>query len=671
MKTPRRFAPFLIFVGLTAACRPEPADDGAPAVLSLVRSETILARYGEWEAARSSARSDATLEVALSFARGFSDAPTEACGSVVVDSAAGSVAVDVIGLGSEPAVSVWLVDNQDGPGASTLPDPNDRMLHAGRIDVIDGRARGNLSLDAGALEGFELDRVVVARLGDRPQGRVLLLGAPGAFERLHRSARSAGEVELELESLVRRGAELFERETFGGNGRTCTTCHPASNNLTIDPTFIATLASDDPLFVAERDPQLAQLENPTLLRERGLILENLDGFERAGVLRAVPHTFALATSVAGPTVPFDNTLNPPLGIVPPAERTGWSGDGAPGSGSLRDFALGAVVQHFTRSLERVPGRDFRVPTDDELDALEVFQLALGRDQDPALSSLRFRSPIVARGREIFLRVDTAGGTLPAGKCTLCHSNAGANIDAEFFSGVLGVAVEGNANFGTGVNNLAALPGKILDPLVPRDGGFARVPHDGNLCQPPLGGFGTVTPEGGALPPGLCEEDFNTPPLVEAADTPPFFHNNAVDTLEAAVAFYNDRAFNESAGGGLLAALDSGGVGIRLDSSEVTAVAHLLRVVNVLENLRSATDMARLARESARPTGRRLLGQVEQELGDAITVLEGALLHPRSAQELRRARELVRDALAAKHEPIKARIDQALSAMERARDDLVE
>src|SRR4051812_15744212 len=50
------------------------------------------------------------------------------------------------------------------------------------------------------------------------------------------------------------GAELFFRGTFGGNGRTCATCHRVDNNLTIDPAFISTLPSTDPLFVAEFDP---------------------------------------------------------------------------------------------------------------------------------------------------------------------------------------------------------------------------------------------------------------------------------------------------------------------------------------------------------------------------------------------------------------------------------
>ena len=76
--------------------------------------------------------------------------------------------------------------------------------------------------------------------------------------------------ELTLEEL---GRKIFFEETFEGNGRTCGTCHPAENNLTIDPKFIATLADDDPLFVAEFVPKLKNLEKPELMRKFGLILE--------------------------------------------------------------------------------------------------------------------------------------------------------------------------------------------------------------------------------------------------------------------------------------------------------------------------------------------------------------------------------------------------------------
>ena len=151
--------------------------------------------------------------------------------------------------------------------------------------------------------------------------------------------------------LSAKGKDIFFNETFNGNGRTCGTCHRAEDNFTIDPAFIATLPDNDPLFVAEFNPDLKEnFENPKLMREFGLILENLDGFddlENKFVMRGVPHVLALRTSVDSPQGP----------------RTGWSGDGAPGDGSLRSFAVGAVIQHFTKTLNRVAGVDFRLPTD--------------------------------------------------------------------------------------------------------------------------------------------------------------------------------------------------------------------------------------------------------------------------------------------------------------------
>ena len=58
------------------------------------------------------------------------------------------------------------------------------------------------------------------------------------------------------DELIARGRELFFNETFGGNGRTCGTCHPADNHFTIDPAYIARLPPGDPLFVAEFVPAL-------------------------------------------------------------------------------------------------------------------------------------------------------------------------------------------------------------------------------------------------------------------------------------------------------------------------------------------------------------------------------------------------------------------------------
>ena len=120
-----------------------------------------------------------------------------------------------------------------------------------------------------------------------------------------------GGVDLRAPSLVEQGRRLFEEETFGGNGRTCASCHPASNNFTIDVPYINTLPADDPLFVAEFNPALKDLEIPGLLRGKGLICENLDGFDRPGAARSA-HTLALGLSRAPDRVgAFDLSPLPP------------------------------------------------------------------------------------------------------------------------------------------------------------------------------------------------------------------------------------------------------------------------------------------------------------------------------------------------------------------------
>ncbi len=390
-----------------------------------------------------------------------------------------------------------------------------------------------------------------------------------------------------------RGKQLFFNETFEGNGRTCGSCHPMENDFTIDPAFIATLPDDDPLFVAEFVPELAEnFEKPELMRQFGLILENLDGFDdlpNKFTLRGVPHTLGLTVSV-------DSAGGP---------RTGWSGDGAPGDGSLRSFATGAVIQHFTRSLNRVAGVDFRLPTDEELDALEAFQLSLGRQRDLALP-LALRGVVPRRGQEIFLD-DTLG------KCNICHANAGANA-------VLGGNPVGNANFNTGVEDLPDQPQDLTGQLVPPDDGFGR--------------------------PGNGE--FNTPPLVEAADTGPFFHNNAIETIEGAVAFYNGDSFNNSPAGQVLANLDPNGVGIRLDATQVVEVAAFLRVLNALENIRIGLAQLEPLTQKTRLDGDEIAERLRRALAetdDAIRVLRGGGLHPDAVARLTEARSLTESAVA--------------------------
>lgn len=419
------------------------------------------------------------------------------------------------------------------------------------------------------------------------------------------------------ESLIDKGERLFLNETFAGNGRTCGTCHRPEDNFGLSPAFIARLPADDALFVAERNADLARnFENPRLMRELALILENQDGFDDPDNnfnMRGIPHTLAMRTSVASAVGP----------------RTGWGGDGAPGDGSLHSFAVGAVVQHFTKSLNRVPGTDFRLPTAEELDALEAFQLSLGRQQDLALP-LPLTGVVPVRGQQIFL--DNA-----LGKCSFCHFNAGANADPRVFG-----ADADNRNFNTGVEKLPDQPAALTGERISEDDGFGV--------------------------PGNAE--FNTPPLVEAADTGPFFHNNSVETIEAAVAFYNGDAFNGSPAGQLLA--NATGGGINLDATQVVAVAAFLRVINTLENIREGTNLVSraTAKTTARQRGTVLLTRAFHEIEDAIEVLRSGGLHPAAVGFLENARSATDQARNARGRARGRHAQDVVSNLERARSALV-
>ncbi len=386
------------------------------------------------------------------------------------------------------------------------------------------------------------------------------------------------------EELIARGEQLFFNETFDGNGRTCGTCHRAEDNFGLTPAFISTLPPEDPLFVAETTPALREgFENPVLMREFALILENQDGFDDLAAnfnMRGVPHTLGLPNTI-------DSADGP---------RTGWSGDGAPGDGSLRAFATGAVIQHFPKTTNRIADVDFRLPTDEELDALEAFQLSLGRRAELVLP-LPLRGLVASRGQEIFLDNNL-------GKCNACHFNAGANANPQIFG-----PGAGNRNFNTGVEELPDQPADLTEELVPPDDGFG-VPGNG---------------------------EFNTPSLVESADTGPFFHNNSVETIEGAVAFYNGDAFTASPAGQLL--IGATGSAINLDATQVVEVAAFLRIINALENIRASIDLLEdsNARGMSRSRSRDLKQRATFETEDAIQVLAGGGLHPNAVAHLESAR----------------------------------
>jgi hypothetical protein len=619
--------------------------------------ENLQASYDDWKAAYTQNGGDRYLVIALGWSRGLSTEFTKATGQARFDLIDKTVSIKVYDLSEESSVDVWLVDNQPGPGRSVMPEAGDTMVRIGKLKMEAGAGLLHADLERDTFTGFNLDLVVVSKADREPGANGILFGTPSLFQRIYRNTQnnrrgvafypsfqtaitqaglgfnlfeaSPGDGEdshsLNLGGLVQEGQRIFFSETFGGNGRTCGTCHRLEENFTIDPEFIATLPPEDPLFVAEFNDELNSekngglvFENPKLMREAGLIVENLDGFDdlkNKFVMRGVPHILSLRFSL-NPSV-IDGTTQPPF------QRTGWSGDGAPGGGTLRDFATGAVVQHFTKTLRRQAGVDFRLPTDRELDALEAYQLSVSRPQEAAIAATLFKNFDVVAGQALFLT---------KGKCTLCHSNAGSNV----------VLTNMNGNFNTGVEDFPSPFAGLGQPL-PRDGGFGRTTNgDGK------GGFGDGT--------------FNTPSLIEAGDTEPNFHNHITADLNAAVDFYNSDEFNNSPAGRFIGGID-------LNDKEVFQVTAFLYILNVLENIRLVNDL--LIGTVGIPNPDELFRIAEAEADDAIKSMQDAEVQAEVVGTLQQTKARIQRARAARNVYTRAfETGRALAKLRQARSSLL-
>jgi hypothetical protein len=183
--------------------------------------------------------------------------------------------------------------------------------------------------------------------------------------------------------------------------------------------------------------------------------------------------------------------------------------------------------------------DFVLPTDSELDKMEAFMLASGRLNELDLPNVTLTNADAQEGKVRFLNAP----------CNFCHANAGANV-----------ANGDNANFDTGVEQ-APDPSQTTEAH-PRDGGFGIAPRD---C------------DGDGSNDCFGDGSFNTVPLIEAADTEPFFHNNSAATIEDAVTFFTTPVFGQSPGG-----LAVGGAA-QLTATDIANIGKFLRVLNASFN----------------------------------------------------------------------------------------
>ncbi|MGR8980710.1 MAG: hypothetical protein ACU84H_11570 [Gammaproteobacteria bacterium] len=383
-----------------------------------------------------------------------------------------------------------------------------------------------------------------------------------------------GQLTVEQAELIDEGFRVFTEETFGGNGRTCGTCHVPVEGYNIFPETIKKLNK------RERDIVFASsvpgFENVDLIKTHALF--NISGGPAPLCPGSNPECFddedghsgpifrgsmriqalALTTEVDEDVVNDGDFLGTPLlppecsaGVELQLPQLGWSGDGSPGTptlafvdldmdgfndcrthhghfdadadGSVRAFATGAIAQHFTRSLDRIPGVDFRRATDAELDAMKAFQEWLGRrpltpEENAAqgtanasefnILQLDFKDLRVAKGRDHFESNDGA-------TCNRCHTNGGA----------LGGGGGGNNN---NITNVALANDDIGIPVV-----GAPLPDDEGTIVTAFAGGDTGTLFGA----------FNSQSIIEAATKKAWFHNHkVVGDFEEAIAHYGSDDF---------------------------------------------------------------------------------------------------------------------------------
>lgn len=516
-------------------------------------------------------------------------------GQATLDFAAGTVNATLQAPapgGGVKGFDLYFVKNAVGRG-TVKPERGDAIVKVGSFapDLRFGPNHYALSANVGTAAfpapgvNFDLDLIVVTPAGQSPLNAIVATGSRTLFEKRFFRERAVatldpvvGTLATDVETndpLVRRGAELFFRETFAGNGRTCGTCHRAADNLTLDLATIAKLPPSDPLFVVPDG-----LEDQTLL-PHGLIRENIDGFEAPRfVERSIPHTLGLSTSIGAVATGLGLNNAPTTGIdgPPPDNRTGWSGDGSPGRGTLNEFAFGAVVQHFPLTSNRQSGSDFRIPSQGELDALEAFQLFSGRQKNVLTPVLTFGDPAAQSGRD---------SVLNEAQCVACHRDLIGDPSTNF-------------NFDTGVEN-APITFRTLDNM-PKDDGFGLTHSDG-------------TP--GTVATGFGNGRFNVPPLFEAADTAPFFHNNAIATMEDAVAFYQSAEFLASPGSNFARPV--------LTTDSIGNIAGFLRTINALTNIAQIRKRVLYLGNNATPGGTAILSVAIEDTQDAIDDLTAPAL----------------------------------------------
>ena len=328
------------------------------------------------------------------------------------------------------------------------------------------------------------------------------------------------------EAELRAGQRFFERETFGGNGRTCLTCHSSKTGTVSPQDARARFRANphDPLFLHDgSDDGLGHgvtrmLADATILMHIPLPpnVKLANSSDRFVVLRrGIPTT--LNTPALDPVLMLD-------GRQPTLELQA--------EGAIHDHAQAPAF-----------------PTLNALELIKKFQLTDAFFSSPELRNLALGGPrprlprgdtaSERRGRRFFEPVppDPTDGFKP-GLCAHCHSGALLNETNEFAPLFIGVPIPtGTRFFDIAVSFFNQANNPVQDFVF--NPGTAIEAH-------------VSSPDPGrALITGNVDDvnAFKTSQLRGIRHTAPYFHDNSAKTLEDVAAHYT-RFFNFVTGGAI-------------------------------------------------------------------------------------------------------------------------
>jgi cytochrome c peroxidase len=322
------------------------------------------------------------------------------------------------------------------------------------------------------------------------------------------------------------GKRLFERETFGGNGRTCLTCHSRETG-TVSPEdaqmrFLHD--PDDPLFLHDgSDDGLGNgitrmLSDATVLMQiplpENVTLADDPDADSAIVVRGIPTT--LNTPALDKVLMYD-------GRQP----------------NLQSQAAGAIHDHAQAT---------EVPTARQLDRIAEFQETAGFFSSPALRKFarggpapglpRGRTASEKRGRRFFEDVppDPADG-FRSGLCASCHSGPLMNETNEFLPLFAGLPIPAGTRFQTVlVSELNSAGNPVQDFVFTNPDGTETTISSPDPGRALITGVSTDTVIDG-LPIFDNVNAFKIPQLRGVRHTAPYFHDNSAKTLEDVAAHY--------------------------------------------------------------------------------------------------------------------------------------